>query len=145
MISLYEGFFCDPHKDIKPLEYGEWEQKAIKDCNCQFAFSGMKGVDGYMKRMLLKKYAKNNYTKVWKGKNYGVVYPLALWTNKEVKQYNQSRNLIKNFSYGGDSVSCGIGFTETVFLYLIKYYPDDYKKILNDFPYADKILYDIVK
>ncbi len=47
--------FCDEEPD-KVRKIGEIEQ-SVMQCNSQYAFSGMKGVEGFMKRMRLKMWA----------------------------------------------------------------------------------------
>lgn len=130
------GFFCDPDPTIKQKKIGEIEAQAMQEAGVKYAFSGMKGVDGFMKRMRLK---------MWKPlyispKN--MVYPLALWTNKEVLQYIQNKNLIKPFSYTNkNKTSQGLELGYDQLSFLKKHYPNDYKKILKEYPYADLILY----
>lgn len=129
-------FFCDEDPTIKVRKIGEVEAQVMQEAGVEYAFSGMKGVDGFMKRMRLK---------MWKPlyispKN--MVYPLALWTNKEVLQYIQNRNLINPFSYANKKqVSQGVGLDYETLSYLKKNYPNDYKKILKEYPYADLVLY----
>ena len=98
----------------------------------------MKGVDGYMKRMRLKTMEKR-YNLVT---DKGMAYPLANWTNKEVLQYIKTRNLITPFVYVEGDVSQGFDISLGTML-LMKYrYPNDYKRILANFPYAEKLLFD---
>lgn len=129
------GFFCDEQPDTKVRKIGEIEQSVMQECNSQYAFSGMKGVDGFMKRMRLKMWAPTFTSPK------GMVYPLALWTNKEVLQYIANRNLIKPMVYAAKSVSQGVGLDYETLSFLQKYYPNDLKKILQEFPYAEVALH----
>ena len=70
-----------------------------------------------------------------------MLYPLALWTNKEVLQYIANRNLIKPMVYVAKSVSQGVGLDYETLSFLQKYYPNDLKKILQEFPYAEVALH----
>lgn len=145
VVSIFakrNGFFCDPqpdyYKELKTV--GDWENWVHQDVGIQYAFSGMKGVDGFMKRMRLKMWAKD----LWENPK-GMVYPLALWTNPEVNKYILNRNLIKPFSYGKmvknkDSQGFGLNLETALFLY--QYYPNDYAKMLKEFPYIEKVIYD---
>ena len=129
------GFFCDEEPDTKVRKIGEIEQSVMQECNSQYAFSGMKGVDGFMKRMRLKMWSPTFTSPK------GMVYPLALWTNKEVLQYIANRNLIKPMVYVAKSVSQGVGLDYETLYFLQKYYPNDLKKILQEFPYAEVALH----
>lgn len=53
------GFFREPDNSVKPRKIGEIEQAVREETGIKYGFSGMKGVDGYMKRMRLKKFAKS--------------------------------------------------------------------------------------
>ena len=70
-----------------------------------------------------------------------MVYPLAIWTNAEVLQYISSKNLIKPFVYG-DGVSQGFTITLDVLTLLKAYYPRDYRRTLEVFPYAETLIFD---
>lgn len=140
------GYFCDadprfqlPKKDPNALrvrKIGDIEQWVREQTGIKFAFSGMKGQDGYMKRMRLKRFAHTGYIT-----EKGMVYPLAIWTNAEVQQYISAKNLIKPFVYG-DGVSQGFTITLDVLTLLKAYYPRDYRRTLQVFPYAETLIFD---
>lgn len=131
------GLFTLPNEDIKPRKVGDIEQMVRDETGIPYAFSGMKGVDGYMKRMRLKKFAKTGYIS-----EKGMVYPLAIWTNKEVLQYINARNLIKPFVYNPNTISQGFGIDEDTIVAMRNRYPQDYARILQEFPFAEKIIID---
>lgn len=136
-IWLANGFFCDPVEGVKVRTVGEVEEEVRQATGLHYAFSGMKGVDGYMKRMRLKMYGKKGYVT-----DKGMVYPLANWTNKEVLQYIKARNLISPFVYLEGDVSQGFNISLDCML-LMKYrYPRDFERILKEFPYSGKLLFD---
>ena len=134
------GLFCDAEPDIKIRKVGEFEEEMRQKYGFHYAFSGMKGVDGYMKRMRLKMFAKTGYIT-----EKGMVYPLAIWTNKEVLNYINSRNLIQPFVYMPECVSQGFSIDLPTLIHLRKFYPKDYQLTLQRFPYAEKLIYDYVK
>jgi len=137
-IWLANGFFCEPQPDIAVRNIGQVEEEVRQMTGLHYAFSGMKGVDGYMKRMRLKMYEKQSGLVTEKG----MAYPLAFWTNKEVLQYIKARNLIAPFVYVEGDVSQGFDLSLGTML-LMKYrYPADYKRVLSSFPYAEKLLFD---
>lgn len=135
------GFFCEPDEEIKKLKVGDVEELVRNETGVSYLFNGMKGVDGYMKRMRLKLFAKSGYISP-----KGMVYPLALWSNKEVLRYIQARNLIPPMTYGDvKAVSQGVGLDIETLLYLKKRFPNDYAKILYEFPYSEKLIFDYEK
>lgn len=142
LLALKEGFFCDPHPDIKVPSNGDLEKQVREMTGIKYAFSGMKGQDGFMKRMRLKMFAKDYWIT-----DKGMVYPLAIWKNTEVLRYISQRNLIKPFTYGKRTekqVSQGFLMEINSMLFLIENYPKDYEMVLKEFPYAEKLMYDFV-
>lgn len=131
------GFFKEPDEGVKPRKIGDIEQAVREETGIKYGFSGMKGVDGYMKRMRLKMFAKTGYVT-----EKGMVYPLALWTNKEVLQYIKSRNLISPFVYDANAISQGFGIDLNTMLLMRNKYPRDYQRILEEFPYSEKLIFD---
>lgn len=131
------GLFREPNEDVKTRSIGDIEQAVRDETGIIYGFSGMKGVDGYMKRMRLKKFAKTGYVT-----DKGMVYPLALWTNKEVLKYIDRMNLIKPFVYEASKVSQGFGIDLPTLLMLRTKYPNDYLKTLKEFPFAEKLIFD---
>ncbi len=131
------GLFCEPNENIKTRSVGDVEQYVRDQTGIKYGFSGMKGVDGYMKRMRLKKFAKTGYIT-----DKGMVYPIALWTNKEVLRYIERKNLIKPFVYEQNKCSQGFSPTLPVLLMMKRKYPNDYIKTLAEFPFAEKLIFD---
>ncbi len=133
------GFFqlSEGDSTIKPRKIGEVEQAVMEETGIPFAFSGMKGVDGYMKRMRLKFFAKTGYVT-----EKGMVYPLAIWTNGEVLKYIQNRNLIKPFVYNPKDVSQGFGVDLRSLLFMRQRFPSDYDRTVREFPFCEKLIFD---
>ena len=128
----------DPnHKRTRTV--GDVEEMVRRETGIKWAFSGMKGVDGYMKRMRLKTFLKRNGDYVTEK---GMVYPLAVWTNKEVLQYIRQKNLIHPFVYHVMDISQGFGIDVNILLLMREKYPRDYRRILEEFPYSEKLVFD---
>lgn len=142
------GLFCDPDpryqlpkKDPNALrvrKIGDIEQWVREQTCITLTFSGMRAQDGYMKRMRLMTFKKRNGTYM---SDKGMVYPIAEWTTKEVLHYIKAKNLIKPFYYG-EGVSQGFSITQDVLTLLKAYYPNDYKRTIDVFPYAETLLFD---
>ena len=143
------GFFCDqdpryllPKKDpnhLRMRSIGEIEEQVRQETGVPYAFSGMKGVDGYMKRMRLLMFKKQNGTYMTKK---GMVYPLAVWTNGEVLQFIKAKSLIRPLEYVKGNVSQGLAIDLDHLLFLRKNYPRDYQRCLQEFPYCEKLIFD---
>lgn len=135
------GFFQDGEGDpsITPRKIGEVEEAVRQETGVPYAFSGMKGVDGYMKRMRLLTFKKRNGDYLT---DKGMVYPLAVWTNKEVLRYIDMRNLIKPFVYNPKDVSQGFGVDLRSLLILRERFPQDYQRTLREFPFCEKLIFD---
>lgn len=134
------GFFKEPNQSIKPRKIGDVEQEVRDETGIKYAFSGMKGVDGYMKRMRLKGFCKSGYIT-----EKGMVYPLAIWTNKEVLQYIRTKNLIQPFVYKEKDVSQGFSIDLDMMILMKSKYPNDYQRIIKEFPYSEKLIFDYEK
>ncbi len=138
-VALYRkmGLFMESaNQDEETVKLGELEQAMMRYFGTQYIFSGMKGVDGFMKRMRLKMWAP------WYISPKGMVYPLALWTNKEVLNYIHRNGLIQPTVYEDGKVSQGIGVDYHTLTYLKSNFPDDYERILHEFPHAEVAIYD---
>lgn len=135
------GFFQEGegNPDIKPRKVGEVEEMVRQETGVKWAFSGMKGVDGYMKRMRLMTFRKRNGTYIT---DKGMVYPLAVWTNKEVLRFIEMRNLIKPFVYNPKDVSQGFGVDLRSLLILRQRFPKDYQRTIREFPFCEKLIFD---
>lgn len=135
------GFFQEGDGDpsITPRKVGEVEEMVRQETGIKWAFSGMKGVDGYMKRMRLLTFRKRNGTYMT---DKGMVYPLAVWTNKEVLRYIEMRNLIKPFVYNPKDVSQGFGVDLRSLLVLRERFPNDYLRTIREFPFCEKLIFD---
>ena len=138
------GFYCEPQPDTEVNTVGLVEEAVRRETGQKYAFSGMKGVDGYMKRMRIKTFVKRNQFH-FPISEKGMVYPLAEWTNGEVLQYIRKYNLISPFSYVDGRVSQGFGIDIDTLLYLYRFFPSDYEQTIREFPYATKILFDYAK
>lgn len=137
------GFFQEGDGDpsITPRKVGEVEEMVRQETGIKWAFSGMKGVDGYMKRMRLLTFRKRNEDN-FPITDKGMVYPLDKWSNKEVLKYIESRNLIKPFVYNPKDVSQGFGIDLRSLLILRERFPNDYKRTIAEFPYCEKLIFD---
>ena len=95
----------------------------------------MKKADGMNRNLMLKSYEANEY------ENNGLVYPLASWTQKDVKAYMRMKRLPQPVLYG-NKASNGLGFNIECFTWLNEHYPQDLQKIYKVFPMSERILFE---
>jgi sulfate adenylyltransferase subunit 2 len=141
------GVFCFPQPETRIQKNSDIETEIRKETGEKYIFSGMKGEDGFLKRMRLKGF--EDFTD-----HKGNVYPLALWTNKEVLRYISDNNLQTPIVYSVEyrprvnkigrlnpAKSGGIAFDLDVFLWLRDNYPCDLQMIYDEFPLSKQILW----
>lgn len=135
------GFFREGDGDptVQPRHVGDVEEAVRQETGIKWVFSGMKGVDGYMKRMRLIMFRKRNggyFT------DKGMVYPLAVWTNAEVLRYIDMHGLIRPFTYNPKSMCQGYSIDLRTLLLLRDRYPRDYRRTVAEFPFCEKLIFD---
>lgn len=64
---------------------------------------------------------------------------------KEVLQYIKAKNLITPFVYDSKAISQGFGIDLNTMLLMKHKYPRDYQRILKEFPYSEKLIFDYEK
>lgn len=134
---LKYGIYCDPQPDIKELSERDVADYIMEREHSQFIFNGMKGADGYMKLMRLKRHLKREGWYYFRG----MVYPLASWVNADALRYIKDRHLIQPFDYGDSgSRSQGFGLFGDCLGFLMADYPQDVARTLEKFPYASVLL-----
>ncbi len=106
-----------------------------KKIGVQWSVYGFKKVDGITRRVMLNGLEGIQH-------NTGKAYPLMDYTNKQVLRYISDNNLIPPFNYGTTKPSSGCDISTPEFLvYLKRKYPGDLKKIFQQFPLAETILF----
>lgn len=107
-----------------------------KKLNIKWSVYGFKKNDGITRRFMLKDTDNgiNHNTKK--------VYPLMDLSNKDVLNYITDNTLIYPFSYDKNIPSTSCDISKPLFLKTIKEkYPNDLRKIFNQFPFTEAILY----
>lgn len=130
------GIYCTPNKNIKRKTTLSDIDEAVRiKLGCNHTFYGWKKSDGLNRRLTLQGYELEAISKTNK------VYPLSNWTKADVLGYIKMNRLPQPIAYS-DKRSNGVGFNLDCYLYLRKYYPNDLKKILKEFPLSERILYE---
>lgn len=104
--------------------------------NVEWSVFGYKKNDALHRRFMLNECKNGLNLKSNKG------YPLMDYSNSDILKFISDNTLIPPFSYGTLKPSSGCDVSTPEFLsYLEKKYPDDLKKIFNQFPLAEVILF----
>lgn len=133
-----EGLYCIANSKLKKLKLSDIVNAAKKDTGIDFVFLGMKQSDSMNRRLMLKTYDHQaiNY-------KTSIVYPLSVWSKKDVLAYIKMHRLPSPINYGvKGSKSSGMFFNEEVFDYLRKNYPGDLERIYSIYPLSRQILFE---
>ena len=103
----------------------------------EWAFFGFKQSDSMNRRVMLRTYQDEAINE--KNKK---VYPLSTYKNSDIIEYIKTEKLITPEKYG-NSQSSGTDITDLHYLlFLRNNYPNDLKKIINEFPLVKRKLYE---
>lgn len=129
------GNYCiaDPKVKLKKLK--DLDDEVREETGIEYSIFGMKKADSLNRRLMLQGY---NMEAINEKTNR--VYPLSLWTNKEVLRFIRDNNLPKPIAYN-KKASSGVMLEKDCFEYLKKNYPDDLEKIYDAFPMSRVILF----
>lgn len=126
------------------IEYSEWNLSKITDkiqeeTGVEHSVYGFKKNDSLNRRLMLKSYENFQNPQGTK------LYPLADWNNKQVIAYIKKNRLLEPIKYGntGNTRSQGNDVNDISFLLWCRNnYPEDLKKIIEEFPDAERKLFE---
>lgn len=122
--------------EVPNIKLADIEAQAKLDFNCEWIVYGMKKSDALNRRLMLKTYFMEAICFPTKK-----VYPLTDWKKGHCLQYIKQHKLPQPIEYGEDnSRSAGVGINAATLKFCKKYYPNDYKKILEVFPFLEVLL-----
>lgn len=105
--------------------------------NIEWAVFGFKQSDSMNRRVMLRTYQDEAINE--KNKK---VYPLSTYKNADIIEYIKAEKLITPEKYD-NSQSSGTDITDLNYLlFLRNHYPNDLKKIINEFPLVERKLYE---
>jgi hypothetical protein len=105
--------------------------------NIEWAVFGFKQSDSMNRRVMLRTYQDEAINE--KNKK---AYPLSTYKNSDIIEYIKAEKLITPEKYG-NSQSSGTDITDLHYLlFLRNNYPNDLKKIINEFPLVERKLYE---
>ena len=130
--------YCVPTPKQKLLKLSDVVKSLRLKYGIDYVFMGMKKADSMNRRVMLMRNDIEHY------EIKGMCYPLADWTQKEVKAYMRMHDLPEPVLYG-KGASNGLGFNLDCFLWMRERFPEDLERIYQTFPQSRRILaeYDI--
>lgn len=133
------GFLgCKKNPKQRLWTLAEITDKVRERYGIPWAFFGFKQTDSLNRRLMLRTYIEEAICEKTKK-----CYPLSPYKNADILHYIEENNLISPEKYGGECQSAGSDITDVHYLlWLEKHYPDDLKKVLQVFPFADRALFD---
>ena len=135
---INSSYYTFPRKEPLPvIKQVDVERAARKHFNCEWVVYGSKASDSMIRNFMMKSYLLNSIHD-----NSKHAYPLSAWKMADVVDYNKKNNLPTPINYDVKTRSSGLGLDGKVLLYLQKNYPQDLKKILEVFPFAEALIYE---
>lgn len=119
---------------IPNIKLSDIEKQAQNDFNCKWIINGAKKSDSMNRNLMLKTYflqAINLTTKH--------AYPISGWKNQMCLSYIKQNKLPIPISYN-KSKSSGAGLNKDFLQFCKDKYPNDYAKVLDQFPFAETLL-----
>lgn len=128
--------FPRPNKAVKTFKQADVEEKARQLTGCNWIVFGHKQADSLNRRLMLKGYTFDAINEPGKK-----IYPLSMWSKKQVVNYIELKKLIRPVEYSKKN-SNGLDLTIEVILWLQKNNPGDLEKLFSVFPLAKSILFE---
>lgn len=132
--ALKDGVFCNDHVSLSDLpEYKLADVYALarEDTGIRLIAHGGRSSDGLWRRRM---FANTEGSAGYKD----VCYPVKGWTKYDVLAYLQANKIPAPKEYRDDRA--GVGLNTAGLLWLADEFPDDFKKLLRYFPYAESVL-----
>lgn len=130
--KMLRGSYCIDYKSYIPnITIHTIENAFRHDTKADWIAYGYKSSDSVRRRGYMMKWEhKNTFTK------YKRIAPLEHWTNPQVYSYIKFRNIKLPETFGIKN-NFGISLEPDVLMGMKKYYPEDYQKVLDVFPFAE--------
>jgi len=132
---------CQKNASQKLLNLSDITDIVRNKTGIDWAFFGFKQSDSLNRRLMLRNYDRECIN--WETKK---CYPLSKCKNKEILEYIKHNRLIVPECYDNKHQSMGQDISDCSYLlYLRKNYPNDLRRVVEFFPYAERILFEYDK
>lgn len=122
--------------EVDNITLGDVENLARKDFNCKWIVNGMKKADSMNRRLMLNTY----FMQAINLKSH-IAYPLSTWRKADCLNYIKQNKLPFPIAYNKKN-SSGADLNYDFLSFCKSNYPEDYKKVIKQFPFAETILFD---
>lgn len=122
-------FTVKPIAGLKKLKLRDMEDYLKLKYSTPVVVYGMKLNDSFVRRGMFSKAAKSDIHF-----DYDKYYPIVNWSNKDCLSYIELNRLPKPLKLGSTRGSSGINFRPETIEYIKTHYPQDFKRIVNEFP-----------
>ena len=123
-------------KKVPNIKLIDIENQARADFDCQWIVSGIKKNDSLNRRLMLGTYFMDCID--LKGHR---AYPLSEWKKGDCLAYIKQKRLPMPVQYAKTN-SSGVDLKPEVLLWCKKHEPEDYAKIIKQFPFAETLIID---
>lgn len=129
------------HEKLKRRTLSQIAQDVKAETGIEWACFGFKRTDGLQRRLMMMELDKKGTPSInRKTKN---VYPIEQWKNGHVLTYIDRLRLPRPTVYDSKHQSQGVTPGDLNFLlWCKKYCPEDYKKVIHEFPEAETIIFE---
>jgi sulfate adenylyltransferase subunit 2 len=127
-----ESFMRGGNWEREPSFPETWES-VKQQTGITWMASGLKKIDSLHRRAMMSQFPLHAIDV--KGKRF---YPLAFWSDSLVLRYLKQNRIPIPFSAGGKSF--GIGFHPVDLRPIRDRFPEDYRKIVKEFPFAETMI-----
>lgn len=138
LFSYYKtGYLGCTQRNIRKYNLSELCDMIRAKYGIEWACFGFKQSDGMNRRIMLRTYEQNAICE-----KTHKFFPLSEYKNSDIIDYIEQNDLIRPEKYG-NTQSAGTNISDINYLlYLRKNFPQDIKKIINEFPMVERILFE---
>lgn len=138
---IRDGFMgCRRDKTQRVYQLNHITAMVKKNTGIEWAFFGFKQSDNMNRRLQLKGYKDEGIYENTKN-----AYPLSRYKNADMERYIKIKKLIPPVKYGYGA-SQGTAINSLPFLLYCKdFYPNDYQKVIKEFPQCERIMFEYEK
>lgn len=128
---------CVQNSDQKLYTMDKLTKLIREKYGIDWVFFGFKKSDSLNRRCMLKTYDMESINEKTKK-----CYPLSGYKNKDILNYIKKENLVYPEKYS-NSQSSGTDISDINYLLFLRdKYPDDLKKVIKEYPYTERILFE---
>lgn len=127
---LRDGYYCIRQEQLPPISFREVWEAARVDSGVEWIVTGEKKVDSLERRAQMSAWGAVQPAR-------RRAFPLAEWRHSEVYDYLQHHRIPLAPEYEALGESVNFLLKGRNLAWLAERYPDDYEKVLKDFPMAE--------